>query len=145
MKNKKEVISYLFFGVLATVINVICFQLFGFIFGDSLYLLNNILSWIITIIFAFFTNKLWVFESGDWSFAVLKGEVLGFLSARIFSLVLEELGLYVMIDIMELSLFRMAIFNIAITGELISKVAMQVIVVLVNYVLSKFVIFKKKQ
>lgn len=144
MKNKKEIISYLFFGVLATVVNIFCFQLFSLIFGEDLYLLNNILSWIITVAFAFVTNKLWVFESKSWQFSVIKTEIAGFTVARIFSLVLEEAGLYLLIDIVKLKNVEFNVLGFLITGALISKVIMQVIVVLSNYIFSKFIIFKKK-
>ncbi|MBQ6825992.1 MAG: GtrA family protein [Clostridia bacterium] len=145
MKNKKEIISYLFFGVLTTVISIASFQAFGFILGEKLYLLNNILSWIISVAFAFFTNKLWVFESKSFKFSVIKGEIIGFLSARIFSLVLEEAGLFFMIDLIKFSAFKTEILGFTITGELIAKLIMQIIVVIANYIFSKFIIFKRKK
>lgn len=145
MKDKKEIISYLFFGVLATVVNIVCFQIFNIIFGEELYLLSNVLSWIITVIFAFITNKLWVFESKSWKFSVIKTEIIGFTVARVFSLVLEEAGLYLLIDLLNLKSFSFEAFGFIITGSLIAKVIMQVIVVLSNYIFSKFIIFKRRQ
>ena len=144
MKINKELISYLFFGVLATAVNIICFQIFGWIFWEDAYLLNNILSWIITVAFAYVTNKLWVFESKSWSVNVIKTEILSFMLARVFSLVLEEAGLYLLIDILKFKTFDMKILSFVITGSLIAKVIMQIIVVLSNYLFSKFLIFKKK-
>lgn len=145
MKDKKEIISYLFFGVLATVVNIVCFQIFNIIFDEELYLLSNVLSWIITVIFAFITNKLWVFESKSWQFSVIKTEIIGFTVARVFSLVLEEAGLYLLIDLLNLKSFSFEAFGFIITGSLIAKVIMQVIVVLSNYIFSKFIIFKRRQ
>ena len=143
-ENKREIISYLFFGVLATVVNIVCYQFFGWLFGEEAYLINNVLSWFITVIFAFITNKLWVFKSESWSLKVMKVEVPSFLSARVFSLVLEETGLFLMIDLMKFSAFQMEVLSFEITGSLIAKVIMQFVVVVTNYIFSKFIIFKKK-
>ncbi len=67
----KEVISYVFFGVLATVVNLVSFKIFNAVLGAHLYLLTNVISWLITVIFAYFTNKLWVFESKSWKAEVV--------------------------------------------------------------------------
>ena len=143
MKNKKEIINYLIFGILATLVNIICYQLFGFLLGEQFYLITNILSWIITVAFAFITNKLWVFESKSWKFSVIKPEIISFLLARIFSLVLEEAGLFLLIDIIGLNSFEFVLLGFVITGALVAKIIMQVIVVISNYIFSKFFIFKK--
>ena len=145
MKSKKEVINYLFFGILATFVNIICFQLFNLLFGHQAYLINNILSWVITVAFAFVTNKLFVFKSKSWSMDIFKVEIIGFLSARIFSLILEEAGLFLMIDVMNFEKLKIDIFSIIITGSLIAKVIMQLVVVLTNYIFSKFFIFKNNK
>lgn len=143
MQNKKEIISYLFFGLLTTLVSILTYQLFSLVFGEEVYLINNILSWIIAVCFAFFTNKLWVFSSKDWDKKTLKKEVYSFFLARVFSLILEEIGLFVLIDLLMLKTFELQISGVLLTGVLLSKVIMQVVVVLTNYFLSKFVIFKK--
>ena len=144
MKNKREVISYLVFGVLATIVNVLFYYAFSLVLGEDAYLINNILSWFITVVFAFVTNKIWVFQSKSWVLSVVKEEVIGFFSARIFSLLLEEVGLYLLIDLIKLNKIELDFFFINITGTLLAKLIMQVIVVLTNYFFSKFLIFKKK-
>ena len=141
MKLKKEVVNYLFFGVLTTVLNVACYQLLSWIFGEEWYLVNNAICWIVAVTFAFFTNKLWVFESKSWAFKVIRGEISGFLLARVFSLVLEEAGLFLMIDLLCFDALRLEVISFSITGTLIAKVIMQIIVVLSNYIFSKFLIF----
>lgn len=143
MQNKKEIISYLFFGLLTTLVSILTYQLFSLVFGEEVYLINNILSWIIAVCFAFFTNKLWVFSSKDWDKKILKKEAYSFFLARVFSLILEEIGLFVLIDLLMLKTFELQISGVLLTGVLLSKVIMQVVVVLTNYFLSKFVIFKK--
>ena len=144
MNNKREIISYLIFGVLATIVNVVFYYLFGLGIGENAYLLNNILSWFITVVFAFITNKVWVFQSKNWEFSVVKEEVIGFFSARLFSLLLEELGLYLLIDLIKLNRLELNVFVFCITGTLLAKLIMQVVVILTNYFFSKFLIFKKQ-
>lgn len=140
----KELISYVFFGVLATVVNLVCFKVFDTILGSKMYLLTNIISWIITVIFAYITNKLWVFESKSWKLNVIVKEIIGFFSARLFSLGVEEAGLWIMIDLMSMDKLSFNIFSFTLAGNLIVKIILQVIVVILNYVFSKFLIFTKK-
>ena len=140
----KEVISYVFFGVLATVVNLVSFKIFNAVLGAHLYLLTNVISWLITVIFAYFTNKLWVFESKSWKAEVVIKELIGFFGARIFSLVVEEAGLWLMIDIMHMGKISWDIFSFNLDGNMIAKIIMQVVVVILNYVFSKLVIFKQK-
>ena len=140
----KEVISYVFFGVLATVVNLVSFKIFNAVLGAHLYLLTNVISWLITVIFAYFTNKLWVFESKSWKAEVVIKELIGFFGARIFSLVVGEAGLWLMIDIMHMGKISWDIFSFNLDGNMIAKIIMQVVVVILNYVFSKLVIFKHK-
>lgn len=144
MKKSKELIRYMLFGILTTAISIVSFQLFGLIFGTERYLFNNILSWVFAVAFAYVTNKLWVFESMSWSFVVIKSEIPSFLIARFFSLILEETGLYLMIDALKFENISFKVFGYLATGILLSKLIMQVIVVLSNYLFSKFLIFKTK-
>ena len=144
MNSKREIISYLFFGVLATIVNVVFYYAFGLVIGENAYLINNILSWIITVVFAFVTNKIWVFQSKSWTFSVVREEVIGFFSARLFSLLLEEVGLYLLIELLKMNRLELDFFFFNITGTLLAKLIMQVIVILTNYFFSKFLIFKKK-
>ncbi len=129
--KKKEIITYLIFGLLTTVISILSFKLFNNLFGEGLYLFNNILSWIFAVSFAFVTNKIWVFESKEWKFPFILREILFFLGARVFSLIIEEIGLFLFID------------TFAVFDTDISKLIMQVIVTILNFVLSKFLVFKK--
>jgi putative flippase GtrA len=135
-KAHKEGILYLIFGGLTTLISIISFWLFSLMLGEESYLLSNFLSWVLAVIFAFVTNKTLVFGSKKTDKSTLLREGLEFLGARVFSLGLEEGGLWLLLDI-----FGMALLP---SGDLIAKVIMSVIVILVNYFLSKFIIFKKK-
>ncbi|HIU69206.1 MAG TPA: GtrA family protein [Candidatus Scubalenecus merdavium] len=141
----KELISYVFFGVLATIVSILSFKLFDVLLGPDLYLLSNVISWIITVIFAYFTNKIWVFESKSWKANVLVKEIVSFFGARVFSLVVEEAGLWLMIDQMDMGGISWDILTFSISGNMIAKIIMQVVVVILNYVFSKLIIFKKKK
>lgn len=143
-KETKELISYLIFGVLTTLVSIVTYEIANIILGTDLYLISNIISWVIAVSFAYVTNKLWVFESKSWQFSVIKTEIAAFVIARLFSLGLEEAGLYLLIDVANLKEFSVAILGFTLTGALLSKLIMQVIVVVANYVFSKFIIFKKK-
>lgn len=140
----KELMSYVFFGVLATAVNLVCFKIFDSALGSKMYLLTNIISWTITVIFAYITNKLWVFESKSRKLNVIVKEIIGFFSARLFSLGVEETGLWIMIDLMSMDKLSLNIFSFTLAGNLIAKIILQVIVVILNYVFSKFLIFAKK-
>lgn len=140
----KELINYVFFGVLATIVSIGSFKIFDVILGEHLYMLSNVISWIITVIFAYFTNKLWVFQSKSWKPNVVVRELIGFFGARLFSLGVEELGLWLMIDKMNIGTIGFEILDFDVNGNLIAKVIMQVVIVILNYIFSKLIIFKKK-
>ena len=127
----REVISYLIFGVLTTVVNFVFYWLFTEVFAVY-YITSNVIAWVFAVVFAYITNKLFVFESKSWEPAIVFKEVISFGAARIISLLFETGFL-------------------ALTGEiigvpeLIAKVIAAVFVVIINYVASKLFIFKKKK
>lgn len=141
----KEIINYVFFGVLATIVNLVSFKIFDLILGAKLYLITNVISWIITVIFAYVTNKLWVFESKSWKKDVVIKELIGFFGARLFSLGVEELGLWVTITLCHMGQMGWQVFGLNIDGNMVAKVIMQIVVVILNYIFSKFIIFTKKE
>lgn len=135
-EKHKEVVLYLIFGVLSMILNIAVYYLFNLILGKDNYLISNLVAWIAAVIFAFFTNKLLVFRSMKMTKALLIKEALEFLGARIFTLGLEELGLWIMMDLLGLGAVNL--------GDLITKIVTSVVVIVTNYILSKFIIFKKK-
>lgn len=141
----RELIVYFIFGVLTTVVNLITFHLLNVILGAEQYLVSNIIAWIVSVVFAYVTNKIFVFESKSLNAKVLLREFSSFLSARIFSFAVEEVGLYFLVEAVGLKSYNMSAFGVNITGELISKIILAVIVVILNYVFSKFFIFKNKK
>ncbi len=144
-KKHSELILYIIFGVLTTLVNLVSFSIFTLIIGDKLYLLNNAIAWIISVIFAYFTNKLFVFNSKSFAAKVLFKEFTEFLIARIFSFLVEEFGMWFFIDILGFNNFSINIIGFNINGQLITKILLSVIVVIMNYFFSKFFIFAKKQ
>ncbi|MDD6604148.1 MAG: GtrA family protein [Eubacteriales bacterium] len=143
-KKYRELITYIIFGVLTTIVSLVSFKIFDSLLGEKLYLLTNIMSWIFAVSFAYITNKLWVFESKSWQGKTVIKELLGFVGARLFSLGVEELGLWLLIDILNMGALRLSILSLDINGNMIAKVIMQIVVIILNYVFSKLVVFKKK-
>ena len=135
----RETVLYVVFGAATTVINYIVFLLYLRFFGTESTLVANIVAFIVAVSFAFVTNKLWVFESKSWSKAVIRKELPSFLGARLFSLGLEELGLFICLK----AGVDKLIFC-GINGIKLAKLALAVIVIVLNYVFSKFYIFKKE-
>lgn len=141
--KNKELLLYLVFGVSTTVVNFVAFTLFQALLGERLYLISNGLAWFAAVVFAYVTNKLWVFESKSWQPAVLWREIPSFLGARVLSFVIEEVGLLVLIEGLRFDLFSLTALGITVGGTLIAKLLLAVIVVILNYFFSKLFIFKK--
>ena len=141
----KELLLYLVFGVLTTLVNLVTFWFFTKILGEELYLINNAIAWVVGVIFAFVTNKLFVFESKSWKSKTAGKEFIEFVGARLFSFGVEESGMWLFIDILGFGEKSLTLFGFTITGQIIAKIALAVIVVILNYFFSKFIIFKKKK
>ena len=130
----KETISYLIFGVLTTIINIVVFwfaerELAFIMSEDAASLVGNVIAWVISVAFAFVTNKLFVFESKSMAFKVVMAELTGFVIARLLSLAFDEGFMFVAIVLLGMN-------------SLLAKIISNVFVVIINYVLSKFFIFK---
>ena len=124
----KEGLLYLFFGGCTTLINIVTFFVCRqFDLGINT---SNIIAWVIAVIFAFVTNKLFVFDSKDMSSKKVLKETVNFFISRIISLGVDTVILFAMIDFMHIN-------------ELISKIVSNIVVIIVNYVFSKLFVFKK--
>lgn len=141
----KELIIYVLFGVLTTVVNLLVFAVFNRLLGDERYLITNAVAWLAAVTFSYITSKLWVFESKSWELKVFLKEVTTFFAARVVTLFIEEAGLYILVDLVGFSKYSLNFFGLSIGGALIAKAAIAVVVVVVNYIFSKLVIFKKKK
>ena len=140
----KELIIYVLFGLCNTVVNLGSYKLLSMILGLELYLVSNGIAWFITVVFAFITNKLFVFESKSWNIKLVFKEAVSFFAARVLSFFIEEMGLFVLVDLVGMKSFSINILSFTIGGDMIAKLAIAVVVVIWNYVFSKFVIFRKK-
>lgn len=129
MKLNKEVINYLIFGVLTTLVNIITFWLFEDLLAFD-YKLATTIAWVTSVIFAFITNKLFVFESKSTSVLVLLKELASFLFFRILSYFLDIFSMILFIEYLY--------FN-----SIIAKILANILVVIFNYIASKLIIFKK--
>lgn len=143
----KETMVYIFFGVMTTVVNFVTFKLFDMLFTSitqvDLVLLTNIIAWVFAVVFAYVTNKLFVFESKSWAGSVIKREIPEFVGARLVTLGIEELGILVFITWLGFDRFSLH-FIITVGGKMLVKIGLAVIGVVLNYVFSKFIIFKRK-
>lgn len=143
LKKYREGILYIVFGILTTLVNFLLFFLFERLLGEQLYLVSNLIAWAGAVIFAFVVNKLFVFASRSFAARVLLREATEFVLARIFSLVVEELGLILLIELCHLPSLSLPL-DVVLSGEFLAKAILAVVVLLMNYFFSKLVIFKDK-
>jgi putative flippase GtrA len=129
LNKYREIIMYGIFGILTTIINIFIFYILDKI-GINVYL-NNSIAWLISVLFAFFTNKFYVFESKNNSVKVIFKEGISFFAARVLSYFIDMLTIFILFQTFGLN-------------KMLSKVISNVIVIIINYVLSKLVIFKNK-
>lgn len=130
MKNIRETIYYIVFGVLTTLVDYVvamaCFACFG-----MSELTSNNLAWVVSVIFAYITNKLFVFESKSFQLQVVAREVIAFFGARVLTLLMADVIIWIAVKV-HITFF-------------VAKLFSSVIVVVVNYIFSKLFIFKKKK
>jgi len=128
-KKYKEVLLYLFFGGCAFIISIGSYAIVNVKFGVN-ELIANIISWILAVVFAFFTNRIWVFQSATDSAKAFGIQFASFVGGRILTLIIEEAMIFVFITVLG--------FN-----SILIKVLAQVVVIILNYIISKFMVFKR--
>ena len=126
----KEILWYGVFGILTTLINIISFYLLDKT-GMNVYI-SNLIAWILSVLFAFITNKLFVFNSKSLDKAIVMKEMISFFFFRILSLGIDMAGMYICISLININ-------------KLVSKIIMNIIVIISNYIFSKIFIFKNKE
>lgn len=129
-KKYKSFIAYAFFGVCTTLVNLLCYRLFYFVIG-VLNVPSAVFAWLFAVLFAFVTNKLWVFESRSWVVGIVIPELIKFFACRIATGILDVAVMWFAVDKMQ-------------WNAMIWKFVSNVIVIVLNYFLSKLVIFVKK-
>jgi len=124
-----EGMRYLVCGALATVVNVAVYSIFFYVIHlDNA--VSNVVAWIAAAIFAYITNKFIVFETDIESKGKLVKEAVSFFACRLFTLAIDEAIMIIAVDNFGMNAFLM-------------KVVANIIVIIVNYILSKVLIFKK--
>lgn len=125
-----DIVSYLFFGVCTTIVNYLiyipCYNVWGLSASVS-----NMIAWVVAVAFAYLTNKPFVFKSNDWSAAAVLPELTKFIGCRIGSGAAETLILFLTVDLLGWN------------GN-VWKLLTQVMVVVLNYIGSKLLVFRKK-
>ena len=125
-----DIVSYLFFGVCTTVVNYLiyipCYNFLGMSATVS-----NVIAWVVAVAFAYLTNKPFVFKSNDWSAETVVPELTRFIGCRIGSGAAETVILLVTVDLLGWN------------GN-IWKLVTQIMVVILNYIGSKLLVFRKK-
>ena len=125
-----DVLSYLFFGGLTTLVNYLvylpCYNYLRFSASVS-----NVIAWAAAVAFAFLTNKPFVFKSHDWSAKVVLPELVKFVGCRVGSGLLETAIIFLTVDMLS-------------WNGIVWKIITSILVVLLNYVASKLLVFRQK-
>ena len=124
----KEIILYVIFGVLTTIVNLIAYYLFSNIININ-YLISNAFAWIISVVFAYITNKFFVFNSYYINKDVIIEEFIKFMNCRLISGLSEVVLLFLFVDLL-------------LMNDIVAKLIIGVLVALINFIFSKVFIFK---
>lgn len=125
----KEIIAYLFFGGLTTVVNIVVYFVCTNVLGLN-YLVANAISWAAAVAFAYVTNRTWVFESKVRGFSAVLREITTFVGCRLLSGVMDMAIMFISVDVIGIP-------------DSVAKFITQVVVVVLNYIFSKLIIFRK--
>ena len=121
----REVFFYLVFGVLTTLVNIVSFAGLSRLLSAGT-VLSNVIAWFLSVLFAYVTNRRWVFQSKDGN---VFREAAAFFSGRIGTGVLDTVVMFITVDLLG-------------WNDMVMKVISNVIVVILNYIISKFFVFK---
>lgn len=130
-RNHREGWRYLIFGALATIVNIAIYDI-AFYLGNIDNSISNIIAWVVAAIFAYITNKFMVFASKLNTKKELQKQIVSFFSCRLFTLLIDQTIMVITVDKLGMQAFLM-------------KVISNIVVIILNYVLSKLIIFKKQK
>ena len=128
-KKFKEVLLYLLFGGLTTLISLVTYWYFCRIGVDAL--ISNVISWAVSVLFAYVTNSIWVFQARPRNMQERLSQIAGFYGGRVATLLMEEVILFIGIRLLK-------------QNEMVMKIICQILVLVGNYIISKFLVFRKK-
>lgn len=126
----KEVLLYLFFGALTFIVSISSYAFFELILGVT-PLVSNVFSWILAVSFAYITNRIWVFKDTATGCSNIIKEIFSFFTGRVLTLIIEEIILLVGISFLHF-------------GSITVKVVAQIVVIVLNYFISKILVFNTK-
>ena len=129
LQKYRELILYVIFGILTTVCNFVVYFMATRLFYLSIEI-ANILGWFLSVLFAYVTNRQYVFQSEECGKSIIR-ELLSFYGSRLFTGLLDFGGMWLFADYLK--------FN-----DMITKVVLNVIIIVLNFILSKFLVFQKK-
>ena len=125
-KKYKEIIMYLIFGILTTVVNIVVYFIASNVLNIN-YLISNATAWFLSVLFAYVTNKLYVFESSSKEFIK---EIVAFFSSRLATGILD--------------MFLMWLFvTVASLNDVVVKIFVNILVIIMNYMFRKLFVFRK--
>lgn len=131
IKKNQAVILYLMFGALTTAVNIGTFTIIEFT-TDWNYQIGTAIAWVLSVLVAFFTNKVWVFSSHYTTWYAFWRELGSFFFFRLLSYFMEVVIMWVGVSLLH-------------QNEILTKLVDNIVVVIVNYVFSKLIIFKQTQ
>ena len=152
----REIIMYLIFGVLTTLVGMgsyfLMLKLAEVVIGISpeapafhaVRGVSQILQWILAVLFAYFTNKKWVFRAKGGNETL---RLASFFGARLFSLGVDTavtFGVVLLLGAVGYVSLPLPLIPLSLSPDLLSKIAAAVVVIVTNYLLSKFIVFKQK-
>ena len=128
-KKYEDVILYLFFGVLATFVNITVYYISARVF-NIYYLTSNMMAWTVAVFFAYFTNRYFVFQSSARGIKLIFREMLLFFGCRLLSLAIDMIIMYILVTLLG-------------ANDFFAKLICQFIVIVSNYIFSKAIVFDK--
>ena len=130
LEKYRDVIPYLFFGVCTTLVNVIVYWACAHILSLNT-MVSTVLAWILAVLFAYITNRKWVFYSEAVTFGEITKEVVSFFGCRLATGVVDWACMWIFVELLG--------FN-----DVIIKITTNILVIILNYIASKLVIFRKR-
>lgn len=128
-KKFKEQINYIVFGIFTTIVNYLAYLGLTRLLNTEV-ILATIIAWVLAVLFAYITNKKFVFESNSFNFAQITKEIVSFFSLRIVSGIFEVVCMYIFVSVLQ--------FN-----DIVIKLIINIAVIILNYIFSKLIVFRK--
>ncbi len=130
MEKYKDIVPYAIFGILTTIINIVVYLFFAHILKKEV-MLSTLAAWFFSVLFAYVTNRKWVFHSGILTFSNIIREAVAFFICRLATGIADILIMFIFVNIFH--------FN-----DLFIKIISNIAVIILNYVASKWIIFNHK-